>query len=104
VVKRVLLGSGAISLKVDTRTDLIYIGKKNDSAVTVYDPFSFSPVDSIPTGGTTGFMTIDNETNNLYLVVPGRKVLMVVNLASRKPVVEIDLNELPAWVTVMGER
>jgi YVTN family beta-propeller protein len=104
VVKRVLLGTGAISLKVDTRTDLIYIGKRNDSAVTVYDPFSFSPVDSIPTGGTTSFMTIDNETNNLYLVVPGRKVLMVVNLASRKPVAEIDINEFPAWVTVMGER
>jgi YVTN family beta-propeller protein len=104
VVKRVLLGTGAISLKVDTRTDLIYVGKRNDSVVTIYDPFSFSPVYSIPTGGTAGFMTIDNETNNLYLVVPGRKVLMVVNLASRKPVTEIDISELPAWVTVMGER
>jgi hypothetical protein len=29
---------------------------------------------------------------------------MVVNLASRKPVTEIDISELPAWVTVMGER
>jgi YVTN family beta-propeller protein len=104
VVKRVLLGTGAEALKVDARTDLIFIGKRNDSAVTVYDPFSFSPVDAVPTGGTVGSMAVDNETNNLYLVVPGRKVLMVVNLVTRKPVAEVDVNEGPAWIAVMGER
>jgi hypothetical protein len=30
-------------------------------------------------------MAIDNETNNLYLIVPGRKVLMVINLVSKSP-------------------
>jgi YVTN family beta-propeller protein len=104
VVKRVFLGAGAISLKVDARTDLVYIGKRNDTVITVYDPFSFSPVASIPTGGAVGLMAIDNETNYLYLLVPGRKVLMVVNLVTRKSVAEIDVNERPAWVTVMGEQ
>jgi hypothetical protein len=49
-------------------------------------------------------MAIDNETNNLYLIVPERKVLMVVNLVTRKLVAEIDINERPSWVTVMGEQ
>jgi hypothetical protein len=70
----------------------------------VYDPLSFAPVGSIPTGGAVAFMTIDGETNYLYLLIPERKVLMIVNLASKRPVSEVDVSERPVWVTMMGER
>ena len=78
--------------------------KKNDTMVAVYDPFSFAQVGFIPTGGTVAYMTIDGETNFLYLLIPDRKVLMVINLASKRPVSEIDVSEQPAWMTMMGER
>ncbi len=105
VVRREFIGMGTVSLKVDTRTDQIYIGKKNETLITVYDPVSFVRVSSIPTGGTVTFMTIDGETNFLYLLIPERKVLLVINLASKRPVSEIDVSEeRPAWITMMGER
>jgi YVTN family beta-propeller protein len=103
-VNRVLLGTGAVSLKVDSRTGLIYVGKRNDTVVTLYDPVSFSAVDTIPAGGTAAYLAIDNETNNLYVLIPERRVMMVVNLASKRPVAEIDVSEDAAWMTVPGER
>jgi len=104
VVLRQFVGMGTVSLKIDTRTDQLYISKKNDIMVTVYDPLTFVPVGSIPTGGTVSYMTIDGETNFLYLLIPERKAMMVVNLASKRLVSEIDVSERPAWMTMMGER
>ena len=104
VVQRQFIGPGMISIKVDTRTDQIYIGKKNDILVTVYDPLTFVPVGSIRTDGTVTYMTIDGQTNFLYLLIPDRKVLMVVNLASKREVSQIDISERPAWTAIMGER
>jgi hypothetical protein len=95
---------GAISIKVDNRTDLVFIGRKNDFMAEVYDPLSFVPVDIIRTGGVIGYMTIDGEENNLYLVNEGKKSLMVSNLVRKKMVYEIDVGESPYWVVVMGER
>ena len=103
-VRRDFLGMGMLSLKVDTRTDQLYIGKRNDTQVAIYDPLSFALVGSIPTGGAVTYMTIDGETNFLYLLIPDRNVLMVVNLASKRPVSEIDVSEHPVWTTMMGER
>ena len=104
VVRREFLGMGASSIKVDSRTDMLYIGKKFEDGVSVYDPLSFQPVDYIQTGAAVGYMTIDGDENNLYLVMPEKKSLRAVNLVSRKTVFEIDFCESPYWITVMGER
>jgi len=103
-LRRFQVGIGATSIKVDNRTDLVFIGRKNDITTGVYDPLSFVPVDIIRTGGTIGYMTIDGEENNLYLVNEGKKSLMVSNLVRKKMVYEIDVGESPYWVVVMGER
>ena len=103
-LRRFQVGIGATSIKVDNRTDLVFIGRKNDITTGVYDPLSFVPVDIIRTGGTIGYMTIDGEENNLYLVNEGKKSLMVNNLVRKKMVYEIDVGESPYWVVVMGER
>lgn len=104
VVKREFVGLGAISLKVDTKTDLLYIGKRRDNAVTVYNPFNFTAAYSIRTGGPVAYMTIDGEENNLYMIMPEKKIVSIVNLISRKVVGEIDVGEDPQWVTIIGER
>ena len=103
-LRRFQVRIGATSIKVDNRTDLVFIGRKNDITAEVYDPLSFVPVDIIRTGGTIGYMTIDGEENNLYLVNEGKKSLMVNNLVRKKMVYEIDVGESPYWVVVMGER
>jgi YVTN family beta-propeller protein len=103
-LKRFQVKIGMNSIKVDNRTDLVFLGRKNDIAVEVYDPLSFVPVDIIRTGGTIAYMTIDGEENNLYLVNEDKKSLMVSNLVRKRTVYEIDVGERPYWVVVMGER
>jgi hypothetical protein len=50
------------------------------------------------------YMTIDGEENSLYLVSPETKMLMTINLISKKISTRTDAGEDPAWVTMMGER
>jgi hypothetical protein len=104
ILKRFSIGPGMNFIKVDVRTDLAYIGRKNDPFVGVYNPLSFVSVDFIKTGGTIDCMAIDGEENNLYLVNSDMKSLMVSNLVRKKIVSEMDVGEGPYWVTMMGER
>ncbi len=104
VARRFQVRMGMESIKVDTNTDLIYLGRKNDTVVEAYDPFSFVPVDFINTGGGISYMTIDGQENNLYMINPGMKTLLSSNLISKRMVFIIDVGQNPYWVTVMGER
>ena len=104
VIRRFPVRMGMNAIKVDPITDLVYLGRKNDVVVEVYDPVAFVPVDAIRTGGTVPYLAIDGEENNLYLVNPELRRLTVSNLVSKRTVYEIDVGEEPYWVTVMGER
>jgi YVTN family beta-propeller protein len=104
VLQRQFMGTGIVSLKIDARNDLLYLCKKNESVITVYNLFTFTPVGFIPVPGTVEYMTIDNVTNSLYAIVPEQKVLMIINLLNGKTEGEIDVNRRPFWVTMMGER
>jgi YVTN family beta-propeller protein len=95
---------GLDAIKVDTITGFIYLGRRNDTVVEMYDPFSFVRVDFIQTPAGVTYMTIDGETNNLYMVSPDTKSLMMTNLVSKKMPSEIDVGDGPYWVTLMGER
>ena len=103
VQRKIFVGTGMTAIKVDERTDLAYIGRKPD-ALEILDPFSLFPVETVPVGGEISHMAIDGDENNLYLVLPGRKVLSVLGLISRKMTQEIDIGEGTCWVTLMGER
>jgi hypothetical protein len=92
------------SIKVDPRTDFVYLGRKNDVVVEAYEPNSFVPVDIVKTGGTSAYLVIDGEENNLYLVNADMNTLLVSSLVSKRMFFEIDVGEGPYWVSVMGER
>ena len=66
------MGTGGTALKVDSRTDLIYLARRGTGEIAIYDPFSFLPIDSYRTGGDAAYLTIDGEGNNLCAVLPGR--------------------------------
>jgi len=104
VARRFQVRMGMQSIKVDTNTDLVYLGRRNDTVVEAYDPVSFVPVDFINTGGGISYMTIDGEGNNLTMVSPALKTLIAANLISKKAVFIVDVGESPYWVTMMGER
>jgi YVTN family beta-propeller protein len=104
VQRRFPVRTGMQSIKVDTRSDLVYIGRKADLAVEVYNAFSFVPIDYVRAGGSVVHMAIDGEENNLYMVSPDRKKVTVANLVSKKIRGEMDVGEGPYWVTMVGER
>jgi YVTN family beta-propeller protein len=102
VVKRMSVGMGATSIKVDTATDLVYLAKASE--IGVYEPVSFVPVDYIQMGGGVGHITIDGDENTLITVGPAMQGVIMANLISRKTLSVIDVGEVPCWVAVMGER
>lgn len=104
VARRFQVKMGMESMKVDTNTGLVYLGRKTDTMVEAFEPFSFVPVDFINTGGGISYMTIDGQENNLHMINPGMKTLVSSNLIRKKVVSIIDVGEGPYWVTMMGER
>ena len=103
ILRREFVGLGMNSIKVDKRTDLFYMGRGREGDVALYNPYSFMPVGYIQTGGAVNYIEIDNEENNLYLLIPERRVLMIINLVSKQTVAEIDVGEDPYWVSITGE-
>jgi hypothetical protein len=104
VVRRINLGGGGTALKVDPRTDLIYIAKRFGGEVDVYDPFSFLPIGAIGAGGDVSYLTIDGEGNKLLIVLPARNRLRIVSLVGKGNATEIDVGEAPYWAAIMGEK
>lgn len=104
VLRKDPLRIGMNAIKVDTKTDYAYVGRRRDFLVEVYEPFTFAPIDFIDTGGDVEYMAIDNDQNNLYLVNSGKKTVMVLSLVSKKTIAEFDVGDGPYWVTMMGER
>jgi YVTN family beta-propeller protein len=104
VTKRLSVGMGMRSIKVDTNTDLVYLGKNHDIVLGIYEPLSFVAVDYLQTGGGINYMTIDGDENNLVVVMAELQRLMITNLISKKALAVIDVGEGPYWVTLMGER
>ena len=104
ILQRFPVRMGMASIKVDLQTDLVYMGRGRDTVVEVYDPFNFVSVDYIDTGAGITYMTIDGDENNLYMVNPEMKSVMVARLVRKKVIFEMDVGESPYWVTMMGER
>ena len=104
ILRKESIGMGMSFIKVDSITNLLYISKKYDTQIAIYDPFSFRPVDYILSEGAAEYITIDGEENNLYLGIPEKRTLAVFNLVNRRIVSEIDTGEDSYWVTIMGER
>ena len=100
---RVYVGIGMSAIKVDTDTDLPYIGRSPDT-LEILDSLSLFPLEVIPAGGRISYLTIDGKENSLYLVLPERRVLSVMNLISRELVPAIDVGEGASYVTFSGER
>jgi len=103
-VKRVKASMGLESIKVDTNTSLVYMGRKGDPAVGVYEPNSFVAMDYVKTGGWVSYMTIDGETNSLVMLCPSARELTASSLVGGRALWTIDVGDSPYWIDVMGER
>jgi DNA-binding beta-propeller fold protein YncE len=96
--------SGMVAEKIDTNTDLVYLARKRDFVVGIYDPLSFAAVGFVNTGASVVQMTIDGDENTLFMVSPDTKRILVSTLIGNRMVGQLDVGEGPYWVTLMGER
>jgi YVTN family beta-propeller protein len=104
VLKIVYAGIGVSFIKVDSSTDRLYVAKKHDTLIDIYDPFSAIPMDFLKVAGGASYMLIDAEENNLLLVLPEQHALQSINLISKKERFLTDTGNLPYWSSIMGER
>jgi YVTN family beta-propeller protein len=102
--KRVYVGLGVSALKVDSASDLVYVGHRDESRLVVYDPFSFIPVDSVQLPDAAGEMAIDDAENALFVLLPETRSLAVIDLNRRRLLSILDLGDGPRMCALMGER
>jgi DNA-binding beta-propeller fold protein YncE len=104
VSDKVFIGLGALSIKVDNVTGLIYVGKRSGGEVMVIDPFALVFIDMIRVAGRAAFITLDEEDRDLFVAIPDKKILQKINATSKKISAQIDVGEGAFAVAVMGER
>lgn len=102
--QRYRTGMGTVSIKVDTMTNLVYMGKRFGSTVDVYEPSTFVPISTINLVGGAIYMTIDGEQNNLYVIDSSGRSVEIVNLVTREVIGRLDVGEDPFRISMMGER
>lgn len=103
-VRRQYIGLGASTVRVDSRTDLIYVGRDDAPRVDVYDPISLSPVDSFDVPAPVAYMTIDDVEAALVVAMPTAGSVGEIDLAGRRLRSVVDVGDAPRWVVLAGER
>jgi YVTN family beta-propeller protein len=103
-LSRVYVGLGATTLRVDPRTDLVYVSRGAEQAIAVHDPVSLQQIDRFELPGAATYLTIDDAENALVAVLPERRTVAVIELTSRRLLAEIPVGAEPYTVAFAGER
>lgn len=101
---RTYVGNGATGVKVDPRTNLVYVAKGAEERIEVFDSNSSLSLQSIPIDGAGAYMAIDDAYNILYAVLPRGGGVAILDVASRRPHHSIEVGDEPYQVVVAGER
>lgn len=103
VAQRAYVGPGVSALKVDPKTDRIYLGFKDSDRVDVFDPAVLMPIDAIRTESGVGYLTIDAEGNDLCVLLPARDEARLLQISGKAVVARIDVPG-PTEVVFAGGR
>jgi YVTN family beta-propeller protein len=104
VVRSVFIGLGAGALKVDPRSDLVYVGRADEGRIQVFDPMSALPVDAIEVPGPVSWLALDDVENALVAVLPERRQVAFVDVTRKRLIATIDVGAEPFQVALVGER
>lgn len=104
VQRTVFVGLGAGALKVDPRTDLVYVGRADEGRIQIFEPFSALPVDAIEVPGPVSWLALDDVENALVAVLPERRQVAFVDVTRKRLVATIDVGAEPFQAALIGER
>ncbi len=95
---------GVIAVKVDPRTDLVYLSRGDDRRIAVYDPLALQEVDRFDVPGAVSYMAIDDTEDTLLALMPERRSFAVIDLTSRKLLAEVPVGAEPWELAFARER
>ena len=102
--QKIYVGHGAMSIKADRLTGLLYVGKE-DGTIAVVDPRSAMAIDSFTLRPeAVAAITIDHKENALFVVLLQSGRLFKVDLVSKRILGSLNLEDGSRTVVVMGER
>ncbi len=101
---RIFVGLGASALQVDPRTDLVYVGKRDEDQLSIFDPLSFVPVSRLDVPDSVTSTVIADAENVLFALVPSRRSVVGIDLVGGKTLAQMEVGNEPYQVTVNGER
>jgi YVTN family beta-propeller protein len=104
ITRRIRVGLGTTAIKLDTRTDLLYVAHADLGRIEVYDPFSAFPVDAFDVPGWVSNMAIDDPQDQLFALMPDARAIAVLDLTSRRVMAVIDVPGDPYEVKLATER
>ena len=102
-LEKIFVGDGALTIKADNATGLLYIGKQNGE-IAVVDPRALMAIDAFLLPAPAVDITIDNEENALFVVLPKLARLLKLDLVSKKELGRLEIETGSRAVVVMGER
>lgn len=100
---KIYIGNGAVYIRADHSNGLLYITKKTGE-IAVVDPRSLMAIDNYAVGEPAQQLTIDNEENAMFVVLPESRQLIKIDLVSKRELGRLELNTGSGAVVVMGER
>jgi DNA-binding beta-propeller fold protein YncE len=101
---RAYVGLGAGTLRVDPRTDLLYLARADEGRIDVYDPVSLQPIDRFALPEAASRLAIDDVENTLLALMPHGRAIAVVDLTNRRVLSELPVGDEPYGFAFSGER
>lgn len=103
VLRRFQVRTRMEAIRVDPKTDLVYLGSGRDLVMALYEPFGFGAVDFIETGAGVTHLAMDDEQNVLYVVTPDAGRVLAFDRIRKRLTGQIDVGAGPARVAIMGD-
>jgi DNA-binding beta-propeller fold protein YncE len=100
---RIYADADAASIMVDSKTGLIYVGRRF-RGISVVDPFSLMRIDRFRTRGNAVFLAFDDDENSLFVVFANSETVQKIDLVSKRVKGVIEVEEGSYAVVLMGER
>jgi len=103
VREKIFVGGGTASIQVDPTTGLLYVGDAFGE-VAVIDASLLMPIDMFKVAGKAVYLSIGNEENSLFVVLPNSNTIQKIDLVSQRLLGSIEVEEGCYAVVLMGGR
>lgn len=103
-VARTFVGGGMSALAIDSRTDLLFVGREDDDRLQVLDSASLMPVRQLELPGAPADLALHEAENVIFAAIPGMRAVAATDLLTGRILSVVEVGERPFRIAVAGER